>query len=512
MIKKRILFANCQMNNRTGTEILVRNYAVGMKRRGHIPIVYSPLHGELIDELRDAGIECISSMADLVGSIDLIHGHHFPSTLTAAAAFPSTPIIYFCHDYTSWLDEPPRLPQILRYVAVDRATQKRLTQDAKLPPDRVGLLLNAVDIEHFKSFRALSDKPRKALAFAKNKEHVNAITTACAARQIEVTFIGGAVDNIVDDPAIAMNDCDLVFASALSAMEAMAMGRAVIVCDGRGVAGFCTPQRFNEWREQNFGLFSFKWPPVASQILYEIDLYDPNSANRVTQMLRSEGGLERQYDRLIALYDEILIEAKFATIDAASSRVAILKMMEAWSPPFGSLISYSQRRNNVLSVEHSERLRHGGLQRVRLGCPDSVLFSAKEVRRWWSSSSGFSACEETGRWTDGPVAEFSFDRPSHGSLRLDITYHPFMVENVRETIIFSVEIDGQFKSYSHDWGAQLPEVYFELPPATAATASEIKVKIKVNDLVSPQQLHISNDSRLLGLYLTALTITPPKSE
>lgn len=496
------------MNNRTGTEILVRNYAVGMKRRGHIPVVYSPLHGELIEELRGAGIECISSMADLVGPIDLIHGHHFPSTLIAAAAFPSTPIIYFCHDYISWLDEPPRLPQILRYVAVDRATQMRLTQDAKLPPERVRILLNAVDIEHFKSFRALSDKPRKAIAFAKNKEHVNAITTACAARKIEVAFIGGAVDNIVADPAIAMNDCDLVFASALSAMEAMAMGRAVIVCDGRGVAGFCTPQRFKEWRALNFGLFSFKWPPVASQILYEIDMYDKKSANQVTQLLRSEGGLESQYDQLIALYDEILLEATSTTIDDASSRVAILKMMEAWSPTFGSLISYAQRRNNLLSVEHSERLRQGGLQRMRLGCPDSVSFSAKEVRHWWSSSSGFSACEETGRWTDGPIAEFSFDRPSDEWMRLDITYHPFMAENVRETVIFSIEINGQSKSYRHDWGAQLPEVSFELPPATAATASEIKVKITVNDLVSPQQLHISNDSRQLGMYLTALTISP----
>ncbi len=310
------------------------------------------------------------------------------------------------------------------------------------------------------------------------------------------------------DPAIVMNDCDLVFASALSAMEAMAMGRAVIVCDGRGVAGFCTPQRFNEWRAFNFGLFSFKWPPVVSQILHEIDLYDTNSANRVTQLLRSEGGLESQFDRLIALYDEILMEAKFATIDTASSRVAILKMMEAWSPTFGSLISYAQRRNNLLSVEHIECLRQGGLQRVRLGCPDSVLFSAKEVRHWWSSSSGFSACEETGRWTDGPIAEFSFDRPSHQAMRLDITYHIFMAENVREIVIFSFEIDGQLKSYRHDWGAQLPEVYFELPPATATTAPEIKVKITVNDLVSPQQLGISNDSRQLGLYLTVLTITP----
>lgn len=130
------------------------------------------------------------------------------------------------------------------------------------------------------------------------------------------------------------------------------------------------------------------------------------------------------------------------------------------------------------------------------------------MRHWWSSSSGFSACEETGRWTDGPIAEFSFDRPLDQWMRLDITYHPFMAENVRETVFFSIEIDGQSKSYRHDWGAQLPEVSFELPPATAATASEIKVKITVNDLVSPQQLHISNDSRQLGLYLTALTITP----
>src|SRR2546429_281603 len=85
---------------------------------------------------------------------------------------------------------------------------------------------------------------------------------------------------------------DLVFASALTALEAMACGRAVVVCDGRGLAGFVSPERFAHWRSCNFGLRTLAPEVSTSGVLREIDAYDAGSAAEVGRRVRQEAGLD----------------------------------------------------------------------------------------------------------------------------------------------------------------------------------------------------------------------------
>ena len=47
-----VLLTNIWLANRGGSEIVVRDFATGLLRRGHRPIVYSPELGEIAAEIR----------------------------------------------------------------------------------------------------------------------------------------------------------------------------------------------------------------------------------------------------------------------------------------------------------------------------------------------------------------------------------------------------------------------------------------------------------------------------
>src|SRR5205823_3744899 len=71
---------------------------------------------------------------------------------------------------------------------------------------------------------------------------------ACEAAGIEIDVVGAGVGTVVDDLPERLRSADIVFASARMAIEAMAVGCAVVVVDGRGLAGLATTDALGAWR------------------------------------------------------------------------------------------------------------------------------------------------------------------------------------------------------------------------------------------------------------------------
>src|SRR5262245_44214102 len=117
----RILLTNIWLLSRSGTEVVIRDFALALARRGHQPIVYAPQSGEPATELRARGISVVDSLEHIKEAPDIIHGQHNVPTVEALATFPQVPAVWICHDFDSWHDEPPHFPQIRRYIAVDFA-------------------------------------------------------------------------------------------------------------------------------------------------------------------------------------------------------------------------------------------------------------------------------------------------------------------------------------------------------------------------------------------------------
>lgn len=64
MISLRVLITNLTLAHRTGTELYVRDLALGLQRRGHQPFAFSPELGSVSDELRQQSIPVVDNPTD----------------------------------------------------------------------------------------------------------------------------------------------------------------------------------------------------------------------------------------------------------------------------------------------------------------------------------------------------------------------------------------------------------------------------------------------------------------
>jgi hypothetical protein len=328
----KVLITNLQLSGRNGTEIVTRDLALGLRRLGHRPIILTQTDGPIATELRDASIPVATDIAQIGGPVDVIHAHHTHMAGIAIARFPSAPCVFLAHDFVAWSDAPPMLPSVRCYLAVDETVADRLTFQHGLPKNVVHVHLNAVDLDRFQPGPELPPKPKRALAFAKNIRHVRAIREACAARDVELDVIGQAVGRLISAPEIWLPQYDLVFASALSALEAMACGRAVVVCDGRGLAGFVTPTRFAHWRSCNFGLRTLAEHVTTGAVLREMDAYDAASAADVGQRVRQEASLDTWLAALLDLYRQVITEHRASPPSETETALAMARHLQVWAP------------------------------------------------------------------------------------------------------------------------------------------------------------------------------------
>lgn len=135
-----VLLTNLKLEARTGTELYVRDLALGLLAKGHRPVVYSPRLGSLAREIRAETIPVVDELSQLSVTPDIIHGHHANETLTALLHFPNVPAVFFCHDWYFGEDFPPPFPRILRYVAVDQSCFDKLVCECGVPEERVRIL------------------------------------------------------------------------------------------------------------------------------------------------------------------------------------------------------------------------------------------------------------------------------------------------------------------------------------------------------------------------------------
>lgn len=308
---RRVLFANVTLAGRTGTETALRDLALGLRAAGDAPVVYAPALGDLAADLRDAGVPVVADLGAVTTTPDVIHGHHHVETMAALWRFPATPAIFVCHDRTAAASAPPRLSRVRQYVAVDRYCLERLTGDAGLPPARTRVIPNAVDLARFQPRGPLPPRPARAAIFSNYAEpgtHLDPVREACARIGLPLDVIGAGVGRVSAAPERDLPRYDLVFAKARCALEAMAVGCAVILCDATGLGPLVTTSAISHLRDWNFGRRTLTRALDADAIADAIRRYDADDATRAAAAVRDVAGLDRAVAAYQALYDEVLRE------------------------------------------------------------------------------------------------------------------------------------------------------------------------------------------------------------
>lgn len=323
----RILFTNSTLADRSGSELYVRDLAIALRARGHDPIAYSPILGDVADDLREATVPVTNDLRTIRVAPDVIHGQHHLEMMTALTHFSGVRAIYVCHGWLPWQEAPPSHPRIHRYVAVDDTVLDRLVLESGIDPACVRTLYNFVDTKKFVPRGAPPAKPRNALILNSRATEASfgaPVREACRRHGIEeADLIGYGNDRPVRNPELLFAKYDLVFARARTALEAMAVGCAVVVSDPIGMAGLVTTRNFDELRRRNFGVRALSRPVTVDALAEEIAAYDPLEVTRISERARSEADIET----VVAAYEALYAEARGPGPEASDDREALVEYL-----------------------------------------------------------------------------------------------------------------------------------------------------------------------------------------
>ena len=368
----RILITNAYLDVYGGTQVVVRDLAGELRRQGHDPIVYARHLGPVADELRDSGIAVTNQLGCLTAAPDIIHGQHYPA-IEALLRFPSTPAIYVCHGSVRGYSEAlAYFPRVLRYVAVDDLCKKRVENVPGIPGERITVFWNAVDLERYQRRGPLPARPRRALVFsnaASNSTHLRVVRKACRQAGLQLDVIGLLSDNAVPNPEAILPRYDIVFAKARCALEAMAVGNAVVLCDFKGLGPMVSSENFDRLRPKNFGYSLLVNPLRPELIRAEIERYDPDNAAAVCERIRKEAGLVEATRRWVELYTAVIEEFR--------------RSGGNYDEEFRAFASYWTEWNYGRRVEwEMEQLRR--LRSVPLVGGALTYFARRVLRKWFS--------------------------------------------------------------------------------------------------------------------------------
>jgi hypothetical protein len=514
MTPLRVLLTNIRLNQRSGTEIVIRNMALALLREGHCPTVFTLEEGgSLTEELRLASVPVVGDLRKLKEPIDIIHGHHNPTTAIAAARFPAVPTIFVCHDFVSWHDIPPRLANIARYIAVDYAVYDRLTRQEGIDPALVQVILNAVDTKRFSPGAPLPAHPARAVLFAKGHSSVAEVKAACDELGISLDVVGPAAGDVTDSPERLMPQYDLVFASAMTALEALACGRAVVVCDWRGLAGMVSPSNFDEWRPKNFGSRTLTRFLQKKLLIDEIRKYDAQAAAVVMHRVRNEATIGAQVQAYIACYREVIRYHRNAKIDIEQSFQLLSEHLHIWSPRLNITWPWMEERARLL-----EQLRIADLRRKPLPLDETVFFSACGRASDYLRVVGFHDPEHWGAWTDYEAVSLAFQiaTPLPRGAHAELVLVPFVHER-HPHIRVKVSANGRaISERTFDQTQEGQSLTWELQLSKLPLASPVWLAFEIESPASPNELGLSSDERRLGLGFVSFTVkssgeaTPPK--
>jgi hypothetical protein len=365
---RRVLIATTRLTGQGGTCIYTRDLTLALLRQQCLPIVYTTETGSFAEELRRATVPVVKRLDDIGAAPDVIHGHHHIETLAALARFPGVPALFVCHDSLTWHSIPPHSPRIGAYVAVDRNCRDRMMFEHGIPEPSIRVMGNAVDLRRLVRRAPLPARPLRALAFSNVVTFNNwgaTLRAACERRGITLDLTGISAGTFADHPEQLLQQYDLVFAKARCALEAIACGAAVIICDARGLGGMVTTAEMPAMRQLNFGARTLQRPITVDNILTEIDRYDPDDAARVSDQIRAAADIDLLAAQFIELYDELI-----------AARTPLL--------PDEELRAFSASLERMLPALHGRatatgmgRLRHHLANSKALALPGHLIYRLK---------------------------------------------------------------------------------------------------------------------------------------
>lgn len=297
------------MDKPGGTVSYVADLALGLKKNGFAVEIFTFKIGSIAFDLQKAGINVVNNLDHLKNIPAIIHSHHNPTTMAVLKKFVNTPVIFFLHDKTSPFDKPFKHKRIIKFIAVDYNCLDRLLNEGKIAPQHTKVIYNWVDTEKFKLRNNFVEKPLKALVFsnyATKQNHYLTIAAACKKAGLQLDAIGEGMGTAVKNPEDFLLQYDLIFAKAKAAIEAVATGAGVIVCDYAGMGEMVSQANITYLRKYNFGRKTLNKKYDAELLETEIKKFSSTQNRLNAVMIREYASFEKTLQEIILLYNEVI--------------------------------------------------------------------------------------------------------------------------------------------------------------------------------------------------------------
>lgn len=305
----RILITNHKLGTRGGSEAFVRDLARGLQSLGHSVIAYSSDLRQRERLLENDMIPVATDLEKLPYLPDVIHGQHHLDAMSAVLALPGVPALYHTHE-GSWLGCPPKHPRIYHYLAVSRTLRERLIVEFNIPQSDITVFLNGVDLARFCRVRTPPVQAARALFYNSRQKDsgdtLSAIREAALQCGLEFDCVGTPFGNVTAEPEKLLPCYDIVFASGISAIEAMACGCAVVILGRTSCGEMVQPENFDRFRQVNFSIAVNSPPPSVERIVEQLRGFNAGRCAAVTERLRREADFSQGVRQLVTIYEKVI--------------------------------------------------------------------------------------------------------------------------------------------------------------------------------------------------------------
>lgn len=331
----KVLITSNNFETRGGAQAFVRCLANGLESLGHSVLVYTNDSHQRQRLSENDLLPLVTDIEDLPFLPDVIHAQHHLDAMPALAALPGVPAIYHSHGAV-WKDCVVNHPRIYRYLAASRTSAHRIAVESNISPEDIEIFPNGVDIKRFTKVRRLPTQPARVLFF--NRHHaadsaaISAIREATSKRGLELDCIGYYFGRLTDEPENVLPSYDIVFASGISAIEALASGCAVVVLGRTSCGEMVQPENFDAFRETNFSIATNSPPPSVEKIEMQLRRYSPQSCALATERLRCEADFRKSVIRLVEIYQRVIEQHRTRSPDPRAESLAMSKYLRRIVP------------------------------------------------------------------------------------------------------------------------------------------------------------------------------------
>ena len=144
------------------------------------------------------------------------------------------------------------------------------------------------------------------------------VRAACASAGIALDVLGREFGNSSSTPEALLGQYDIVFARARAALEAVAVGSAVILISWLGLGPLVTARDLDRLRRLNLGIRALNAPLTVAGVRAEIARYAAADAAEVSRAVLASAGRDEAIDALLTVYAGLLEEPRGAGVIAAA--------------------------------------------------------------------------------------------------------------------------------------------------------------------------------------------------